>query len=169
MDHGVLGTQWSPAESCGLAGEAARVPEGQPWGQGRLPPRLSAWAGCPASTPASSPRAPGPLSPRPPRRQLLPEGLPAQMSWRQEGVSPWHVMQAGEGDGPGPVTFTRPLACVPSPGRGAGAWPGSPRAGTEQDWDGVRAWMERPAVTKPLDSAGGRATLPSECGCPELG
>ena len=85
------------------------------------------------------------------------------MSWRQEGVSPWHVMQAGEGVAPGPVTFTRLLACAPSQGQG------SPRAGTEQDWDRVRTRTEGPAVTKPSDSAGGRATVPGECGCPELG
>ena len=58
------------------------------------------------------------------------------MFWRQEGVSPWHVMQAGEGVAPGPVTFTHLLACALSQGRG------SPRAGTEQDWDRVRTQTE---------------------------
>ena len=65
------------------------------------------------------------------------------MFWRQEGVSPWHVMQAGEGVAPGPVTFTHLLACALSQGRG------SPRAGTEQDWDRVRPgrrglWSQSP-------------------------
>lgn len=75
------------------------------------------------------------------------------MSWRQEGVSPWHVMQAGEGGDPGPVTFNCLLALCALPGVGSsGLARGSPRAGREQDWDGLRTQTEGPVATKSSDS-----------------